>query len=73
MVRTRDEKVLKEISELIESIDVPTPLVLLEVIIMEVELDRGFDTAFNWSVTNGNISGGFNTLGPDRGGDFIFN
>ncbi|MEM9282052.1 MAG: hypothetical protein AAGA96_09510, partial [Verrucomicrobiota bacterium] len=48
MVRTRDDKTMKEICELVISLDVPTALVLLEVKIMEVELERGLDTAFDW-------------------------
>ncbi|MEM9446557.1 MAG: hypothetical protein AAGA18_14525 [Verrucomicrobiota bacterium] len=49
MVRTRDDKTMKEIAALIQELDVPSPLVLLEVRIFTVELERGLDTAFEWS------------------------
>ncbi|MEM7698195.1 MAG: hypothetical protein AAF236_07310 [Verrucomicrobiota bacterium] len=64
MVRTRDDQTMDEICELVISLDVPTPLVLLEVKILEVELDRGLDTAFDWNFTEGNGAGTFNPTGP---------
>jgi len=72
MVRTRDDKTMDEISELIESIDVPTPLVLIEVKIMEVSLDRGLDTAFDWNFNSGEFSGRFAPGGPVTDGDLVF-
>ncbi|MEM7600895.1 MAG: hypothetical protein AAF357_05720 [Verrucomicrobiota bacterium] len=64
MVRTRDDKTMKEICELVTSLDVPTPLVLLEVKILEVELDRGLDTAFDWNFNDGTSSASFTPQGP---------
>ncbi|MEM1159178.1 MAG: hypothetical protein AAF649_08915 [Verrucomicrobiota bacterium] len=51
MVRTRDEKTMNEISVLVEDLDVPTPLVLLDVRVYAVNLERGLDTAFEWNYT----------------------
>ncbi|MEO0446667.1 MAG: hypothetical protein AAF191_11395 [Verrucomicrobiota bacterium] len=74
MVRTLDERTMQEIADLIEALDVPTPLVLLEVKILEITLDRGLDTAFDWSFQEGNGSGFFLHTGPLPlgGGDLVF-
>lgn len=73
VVRTRDEKAMAEIDNLVRSLDVPTPLVLLEVKILEVDLERGLDTAFDWSFQSGNWNGGFLPPGPATSGDLVFN
>jgi len=73
MVRTRDEATMAEIADLVHSLDVPTPLVLLEVKIMEVALERGLETAFDWSFDSGNWSGRFAPGGPVTSGDLVFN
>ncbi|MEM8955285.1 MAG: hypothetical protein AAGD22_14120 [Verrucomicrobiota bacterium] len=74
VVRTRDEKTMSEIADLVERLDVPTALVLLEVRIMEVLLDRGLDTAFRWDLTSppwfGRFTGG--SPNPIGTGDFVF-
>lgn len=49
MVRTRDETTMREIRALVQSLDVATPLVLLEVRILAVDLERGLDTAFEFA------------------------
>ena len=72
MVRTRDEETMQEICELITSIDVATPIVLLEVKIMEVELSRGVESAFDWSFDAGNVAGSFLPSGPASNGDLVF-
>ncbi|HRQ88741.1 MAG TPA: hypothetical protein PLA50_08075, partial [Bacteroidia bacterium] len=72
MVRTRDDKTLQEIAALVDSLDVPTPLVLLEVKIMEVALERGMDSAFDWSFDTGKWSGSFSPGGPAPSGDLVF-
>ncbi|MEM9015961.1 MAG: hypothetical protein AAGC68_03025, partial [Verrucomicrobiota bacterium] len=72
MVRTRDEKTMAEISDLVLCLDVPTPLVLLEVRILEVALERGLDTAFDWNVSSSQWNGGFSTSSPVAAGDLVF-
>ncbi|MEM6911484.1 MAG: hypothetical protein AAF555_07850 [Verrucomicrobiota bacterium] len=72
MVRTRDDKTMQEIGDLVQSLDVPTPLVLLEVKIMEVDLARGLDTAFDWSFNSGEFAGSFAPVSPFNAGDLIF-
>ncbi|MCE9608287.1 MAG: hypothetical protein K8U03_25660 [Planctomycetia bacterium] len=68
VVRTGDEQIMQRISELISSLDVPTPLVLLEVKVMSLELGDRFTSVFDWQFTNGNtMAAGFtagNILAP---------
>jgi len=52
MVRTRDQRTMAEISELVDELDIPTGLVYLEVNVLAVDLDRGVDSAFEWSYTS---------------------
>ncbi len=56
MVRTRDERTMNEIQALVKSLDVPTPMVLLEVQILAVELEKGLETAFNWTFSDPDVS-----------------
>ncbi|MEM9399353.1 MAG: hypothetical protein AAF984_04030 [Verrucomicrobiota bacterium] len=70
MVRTRDEKTMKEIEALVQDLDVPTPLVLLEVRIFSVQLENDLDTAFEWtwseagSTTSVNFAPGGSVTNP---------
>lgn len=73
MVRTRDDKTMEEIAHLVDCLDVPTPLVLIEVKILEVDLERGLDTAFDWNFNPGTWNTSFNTNGPADPGDLVFN
>ncbi|MEL6110566.1 MAG: hypothetical protein AAFU85_31550 [Planctomycetota bacterium] len=60
IVRTSDPETMQQIAELIQKIDVPTPMVLLEVKIMEITLDDGFTSIFDYEFTDGDTaSGGF--------------
>jgi len=62
VVRTSDDKTMEEIKKLVRRLDVPTPLVLLEVKVMAIELDDGFHSAFDFQFADGvNNSGGFTT------------
>ncbi len=47
VVRTSDPKVMEEIKKLIRRLDVPTPMVLLEMKILELTLDDGASSSFN--------------------------
>jgi len=72
VVRTRDEKTMAAITELVLSLDVPTPLVFIEVKILEVELGKGLDSAFDWSFQDDQFGGSFQPGGPALGGDLVF-
>lgn len=61
IVRTGDEKTMEQISELVANLDVPTPLVLLEVKVMRIELGDQFESAFDYQFSDGqSTAGGFN-------------
>ncbi len=49
LVRTSDLGAMEEIRELIRRIDVPTPMVLLEMKILNVSVGDGYDADFLWS------------------------
>ena len=64
IVRTGDERTMQQIAELIASLDVPTPLVLLEVKVMRITLEDGFESAFDYQFSDGHRgAGGFNDGG----------
>lgn len=59
VVRTADARVLEEIRKLIQRLDVPTPLVLLEVKVITIELGDGFKSAFEYQLADGRVGGTF--------------
>ncbi|MEL7497327.1 MAG: secretin N-terminal domain-containing protein [Planctomycetota bacterium] len=62
IVRTGDEATMKQIEKLITNLDVPTPLVLLEVKVMSVLLDDQFRSVFDYEFSDGSsLAGGFTT------------
>lgn len=56
IIRTGDEQIMQRISELIASLDVPTPLVLLEVKVMSLDLGDRFTSIFDYQFSNGNTT-----------------
>ncbi len=60
VVRTSDAKALDDIRALVRRLDVPTPMVLLEVKILELALDDGFTSSFEYQ-----FSQDYNTKSPD--------
>ncbi len=62
IVRTSDERTMEQITELIQRLDVPTPLVLLEVKILSVALGDDFNSVFDYQFSDsGTLAGGFAT------------
>ncbi len=62
VVRTGDSATMTQIETLIRRLDVPTPLVLLEVKVMSVLLDDDFRSAFDFQASDGStLAGGFTT------------
>ena len=59
IVRTSDPETMQQIAQLIQQLDIPTPLVMLEVKIMEVTLTDGFTSVFDYQFAQGNSAGGF--------------
>lgn len=63
IVRTADEATMRQIETLVQSLDVPTPLVLLEVKVMSVLLDDEFRSVFDYQFADGGPTGGGFTTG----------
>ncbi|MDF1666602.1 MAG: hypothetical protein P1V97_32935, partial [Planctomycetota bacterium] len=62
MIRTGDERALKQIRELVKKLDVPTPMVLLEVKVLSIDLSDNFNSVFDYQASDGSaVAGGFTT------------
>lgn len=63
VIRTGDENTMIQVEQLIRRLDVPTPLVLLEVKVMSVLLDDDFRSVFDYQFSDGGTSAGSFTRG----------
>lgn len=75
MVRTADAKIMEDIRALIRRLDMPTPLVLLEVKVLKIELGDGFESMFDFQYSDGNNAVGFGESPiprPAQGGGPVF-
>ncbi|MGY8746614.1 MAG: type II secretion system protein GspD [Pirellulales bacterium] len=63
VVRTGDEATMDQIATLIQSLDVPTPLVLLELKVMRILLDDEFRSVFDYQYSDGSTTAGSFTTG----------
>ena len=63
VVRTGDDATMKQIETLIQSLDVPTPLVLLELKVMRILLDNEFRSVFDYQYSDGSTTAGSFTTG----------
>jgi general secretion pathway protein D len=73
VVRTGDARSLAEIRKLVARMDVQTPLVLLEVKVVSIELGTEFRSAFDYQFNDGTIAASFsreNVALPLGGGAF---
>jgi general secretion pathway protein D len=61
VVRTADARALEDIRTLVHRMDVQTPMVLLEVKVLSIELGRGFESAFEYQISDGRIGASFTT------------
>ena len=61
VVRTADESTMQQIELLVQNLDVPTPLVLLEVKVMSVLLDDQFRSVFDYQFSDGTTAAAFTT------------
>ncbi len=60
VVRTGDDRTMEQIRDLITRLDVPTPLVLLEVKVLRLALGDEFNSAFDYQFSDGaTVAGGF--------------
>ncbi|MGE3852508.1 MAG: type II secretion system protein GspD [Planctomycetota bacterium] len=61
LVRTGDEQLLRQLDDLIRQLDVPTPLLLLEVKVLSIDLADNFNSAFDWQSASGEFGGQFSS------------
>lgn len=75
VVRTADMNALEDIRKLVTRLDVQTPLVLMEVKVLSIELGKGFESAFEYQVSDGRFGVSFTTgvINPSVSRDPITN
>lgn len=61
VVRTADMNALEDIRKLVTRLDVQTPMVLMEVKVLSIELGKGFDSAFEYQAFDGQFGASFTT------------
>lgn len=62
-VRSADKGAMDEIRKLVHRLDVRTPMVLLEVKVLSVDLGDDLRTVFDYDFNNGHVAGSFTTGG----------
>lgn len=62
-VRSADKGAMEEIRKLVHRLDVRTPMVLLEVKVLSVELGDDLRTTFDYEFNNNHVAGSFSTGG----------
>jgi general secretion pathway protein D len=68
IVRSSDPKAMQEIRDLVCRLDVPTPVVLLEVKVLQINLSDEFASMFDFQFTDNVLSaGGFSPGPPNQG------
>ena len=66
IVRTSDSRVMDEIRALVKRMDVPTPMVLMEVKVMELAIDDDYEASFSYSFNRGTHTLGHNGSGANN-------
>ena len=62
VVRTSDVRVMDEIRAMVKKLDVPTPMVLMELKVLELAVDDNYEASFQYSFNRGT-----HTVGHDSG------
>ncbi len=65
-IRTSDAVAMDAIRELVKRIDVPTPMVLMEVKVLELTVTDDYDASFQWSFNRASHTLGHNASGADN-------
>lgn len=73
IVRTSDLRVMEEIRALVKQLDVPTPMVLMEVKVLELAIDDDFEAGFKWTLTDLDRGNGTATHALGHDGDGLRN
>ena len=63
VVRTSDVRVMDEIRGLVKKLDVPTPMVLMELKVLELDVDDNYEASFKYSFNRGTHSAGHDSGG----------
>jgi general secretion pathway protein D len=71
IVRTSDANVMAQIADLVCRLDVPTPVVLLEVKVLSVDLRDDFRSAFDFQFATPALAGGFTPGAADPNSPFL--
>ena len=66
IVRTSDMRALDEIRAMVRKLDVPTPMVLMEVKVLELSVDDNYEASFSYSFNRGTHALGHNGSGADN-------
>lgn len=62
VVRSADPTAMEDITRLIRRLDVPTPMILLEVKVLQIALEDDFTSVFDYQFSDGStVAGGFST------------
>lgn len=69
VVRTSDVRVMDEIRRLVKKLDVPTPMVLMEVKVLELDITDDYEAEFSYSF---NREKSLNVSGTDADGNAIY-
>ena len=66
IVRTSDVRAMDEIRSIVKRLDVPTPMVLMEVKVLELAVDDDYEASFSYSFNRGTHAIGHNGSGADN-------
>ena len=69
IVRTSDVRVMDEVRRLVKALDVPTPMVLMEVKVLELDITDDFNASFEYSFNR--YSGGLGSTVDDNGNNVL--
>lgn len=72
-VRTSDLKVMDEIRALVKKLDVPTPMVLMEVKVLEMNVTDDYQAGFSWTLAESGDAGLSTHSVGHNGGDALKN
>ncbi len=61
MVRTSDVRVMDEIRRLVKKLDVPTPMVLMEVKVLELDVSDNYEHKITWGLRDHKLDSGYSS------------
>lgn len=73
VVRTSDPNVMDQVRRIIKEFDVPTPMVLMEVKVLELNVTDDYEAGFTWNLTSPDRGNGVSTHSVGHAGDGVRN